>query len=62
MVLVNGMECYFLGWGVYKRDGVLLSRIGCSIRNGVLVNGMECYFPGWCVSIWDRVLVNGIEC
>ena len=56
------MGCYFPGWGVYKRDGLLLSGIGCSIRNGVLVNGMECYFPGWGVSIWDGVLVNGIEC
>ena len=28
-VLVNEMECYFLGWGVSQRDGVLLSGIGC---------------------------------
>ena len=28
-VLVNGMECYFPGWGVSKRDGVLLSGMGC---------------------------------
>ena len=32
-MLVNGMGCYFPGWGV-------------SIRDGVLVNGMGCYFPG----------------
>ena len=43
------MRCYFPGWGVSKRDGVL-------------VNGMGYYFPGWGVSIWDGVLVNGIEC
>ena len=28
-VLVNGMECYFLGWGVTFRDGVLVYRMGC---------------------------------
>ena len=39
-MLVNGMGCYFPGWGV-------------SIRDGVLVNGMGCYFPGWGGSIWD---------
>ena len=27
-MLVNGMGCYFLGWGVSKRDGVLLSGMG----------------------------------
>ena len=43
------MGCYFPGWGV-------------SIRDGVLVNGMGYYFPGWGGSIWDGVLVNGIEC
>ena len=43
-MLVNGMGCYFPGWGVSKRDGDL-------------VNGMGCYFPGWVVSIWDEVLV-----
>ena len=43
------MGCSFRGWGVCKRDRVL-------------VNGMEGYLPGWCVSKWDGVLVNGIEC
>ena len=43
------MGCYFPGWGV-------------SIRDGVLVNGMGDYVPRWGVSIWDRVLVNWIEC
>ena len=61
-MLVNGKGCYFLGWGVSKWVGVLLSGMGCCIRDGVLLNGMECYFPGWGVSIWDGVLVNGIEC
>ena len=28
-VLVNGMGCYYLGWGVSKRDGMLLSGMGC---------------------------------
>ena len=37
------------GWGISKRDGVL-------------VNGMGCYFPGLGVSNWDGVLVNRIEC
>ena len=50
-VLVNGMGCYFPGWGVSIRDGVL-----------VKVKGMGCYFPRWGISIWDGVLVNGIEC
>ena len=43
------MGCYFPGWGV-------------SIRDGVLVNGIGFYFPGWGVYIWDRVLVYGIMC
>ena len=43
------MGCYFPGWGV-------------SVRDGVLVNGMGYYFPAWGVSIWDGVLVNWIEC
>ena len=28
-VLVNGMMSYFPGWGVSKRNGVLLSGMGC---------------------------------
>ena len=32
-MLVNGMGCYFPGWGV-------------SIRDGVLVKGIVCYFTG----------------
>ena len=48
-MLVNELGCYFPGWGV-------------SIRDGVLVNVMGFYFPGWGVSISDGVLVNGIEC
>ena len=47
-MLVNAMGCYYPGWGV-------------SIRDGVLVNGMGCYFPEWGVSIWVGVLVNGID-
>ena len=47
-MLVNQMGCYYPGWGV-------------SIRDGVLVNGMGCYFPEWGVSIWVGVLVNGID-
>ena len=27
-MLVNGMGCYFPGWGVRKRDGVVLSGMG----------------------------------
>ena len=50
------MGCYFPGWGVNKRDGVL------TFRDGVLVNEMGCYFLGWGVSVWDGVLVNGIVC
>ena len=43
------MECYFPGWGI-------------SLRDGVLVNGLGYYFPGLGVRIWDGVLVNGIQC
>ena len=43
------MGCYFPGWGI-------------SIRVGVLVNEMGCYFTGLGVSKWDGVLVNGIQC
>ena len=38
-----------MGWGVSKRDGVL-------------VYGMGCYFLGCAVSIRDGVLVNGMVC
>ena len=38
-----------MGWGVSKREGVL-------------VYGMGCYFPGWGVSKRDGVLVNGMGC
>ena len=31
-----------MGWGVSKRDGVLLSGLGVSVWDGVLVNGIEC--------------------
>ena len=41
-MLVNGMGCYFPGWGVSIRDGVLVNGIGCYFRDGVLVYGMEC--------------------
>ena len=60
-MLVKGKECYFPGWGVYKRDGVFLSGIRCSIRNGLLVNGTVCYFPVWGVSIRYGGLVKRIE-
>ena len=55
-MLVNGMVCYFPGWGVSKRDGVL-------------VNEMGCYFLGWGVIkrfgvllIRDGLLVYGMLC
>ena len=41
-VLVNGLWCYYPGWGVSKRDGVLHSGCGVSKRDGVLVYGMGC--------------------
>ena len=37
------------GWGVSKRDGVL-------------VNGMGCYFQGWVVSKRNGVLLSGMGC
>ena len=43
------MGCLYTGWGVSKRDDVL-------------INGMGCYFPGRGVNIRDGVLANGIEC
>ena len=48
------MVCYYTGkgvsirsWGVIKRDGVLVNRMGC-------------YFPGWSVSLRDGVLELGV--
>ena len=37
-----------MGWGVSKRNGVLVYRMGC-------------YFPAWCVSIQNGALVTWIE-
>ena len=46
-----------------KQDGVLCKREwGVSKRDGVLVTGMGCYFPGCGVSKPDGVLVNGKGC
>ena len=44
-MLVNGMGCYFSGWGVSLRDGVLVWGVtgwGVTFRDGVLVYGMGC--------------------
>ena len=54
-MLVNGMRCYFPGWDVSKRDGVLLTGWDVSIWDRVLRNGIE-------VSIWDNVLVYRMSC
>ena len=43
------MECYFPGWGV-------------SLRDGMLVNEKGCYFPGRGGSILDGMLVYGMGC
>ena len=42
------MSCLYTGWGVSKRDGVL-------------INGMGYYFPGRGGGIRDGVLANRIE-
>ena len=47
--LVNGMGCYFPGWGVSKRVGVL-------------ANGTGCYCTGWGVLIQNAVLVYWMQC
>ena len=44
-----GIRFSFRGWGVCKRDGVL-------------VNGMGCYCSVWVVHIQDAVLVYWMEC
>ena len=41
-VFINEMVCYFPGWGVSKRDGILVNGMGVTFRDGVLVNGMGC--------------------
>ena len=56
------MNCWYTGWGVSKRDGVLVNGMECYSPRWGLVNGIGCYFPGWGVSFWDGVLVKGIEC
>ena len=44
-MLEYGLECKYTGWGVSKRDGLLVYGIGCS-------------YTGCVVSIQDRVLKN----
>ena len=44
-MFVNGLEYWYTGWGVSKRDGVL-------------VFGMVCSYTGCSVSILDGVLKN----
>ena len=61
-MFINGMGCYFPGWGVIIWNRVLETGWGVTFRDGVLLNVMGCYFLGWGVSVWDGVLVNGIEC
>ena len=39
-----GMGCYFPGWGVSIRDGVLDTEWGVSKRDGLLVYGIHTVF------------------
>ena len=65
-MLVNGMGCYFPGWGVSIWDRVLVNGIECSYigcvskQDGLLVYGMRCSFRGWGICIWHGLLVYGM--
>ena len=54
-MLVNGMGCYFPGWSVSIRNGVLVYGWGVSKRDGVFIYRM-------CSYIQNVVLVNGMGC
>ena len=41
-MFVYGMECYYTGWGVIKRDGILVYGKGIRRHDAVLVYRMEC--------------------
>ena len=62
------MSCWYTGWGVSKRDRVLVNGIECSYigcvskQDGLLVYGMRCSFRGWGICIWDGLLVYGMGC
>ena len=51
--VINGLVCYYTGWGVSERDGTLVNEMA-------VVNGMGCYFPGRGVSKQDGVLPFGM--
>ena len=36
--VINGIGCYYTGWGVSERDRTLVNGMA-------VVNGMACYFP-----------------
>ena len=68
-MLVNGLACYFPGWGVRILVTVLVKGIECSSyigcvskQDGLLVYGMRCSFRGWGICIWDGLLVYGMGC
>ena len=61
-MFVKGMWCYFTGWGVSIRNGVLVNGLCVTFRDGMFVKGMWCYFTGWGISIRTGVLVNGMGC
>ena len=52
------MRCSFRGWGAYIGAGVLYTGWGVSKRDGVLVFGMVCSYTGCGVSILDGMLKN----
>ena len=53
--VINGIGCYYTGWGVSERDGML-------VNGKAVVNRLACYFPGWGVSKQDGVLLFGMGC
>ena len=60
-MLLSRMGCYYTGWGVSKRDRVLVYRdnVLILIQDGLIVYSS---FRRWGICTRDGVLVYGMEC
>ena len=58
-MLIYGMGCYYMGWGVSTRDWMLVY-----IWDGVLAYWirMESSYTGWSVSIQEGMLLYRMGC
>ena len=54
-VLIYGIGCLYMGWGVRLEDVVLYMGWSVNKRDRMLENGIGCY-------VRDGALVNGIGC